>query len=128
MAERRFETERPMPRLPRLDHPGTVQHLVQRGVDRQPAFFCNADRRHYLGALREAAWKHECEVHAYVLMTNHVHLLAREDIVGIREHLSKQRALGSLAFQRQIEQQLGRRARIGTPGRPAKPKNVKKVL
>ena len=71
-----------MPRHPRLDLPGIAQHIVQRGVDRQACFFRSEDRRHYLGALREAAWKNGCEIHAYVLMTNHVHLLVTPPHAG----------------------------------------------
>jgi len=65
-----------MPRVPRIEVPGLPQHLVQRGNDRQPCFFADEDRRRYLEDLREVASKLGCAIHAYVLMTNHVHLLA----------------------------------------------------
>lgn len=71
-----------MPRQPRLDLPGVPQHIVQRGNDRQPCFFEDADRHRYLDSLREAASKLGCAVHAYVLMTNHVHLLVTPSGVG----------------------------------------------
>jgi putative transposase len=64
-----------MPRQPRLDLAGVPQHIVQRGNDRQPCFFSDADHHRYLGELREIALREGCAVHAYVLMTNHVHLL-----------------------------------------------------
>jgi putative transposase len=64
-----------MPRQPRLDLPGIPQHVVQRGNDRRPCFFQPIDRVRYLDELREAATRHGCAIHAYVLMTNHVHLL-----------------------------------------------------
>ncbi|MFC0679542.1 transposase [Lysobacter korlensis] len=64
-----------MARLPRLDLPGVPQHVVQRGVDRQPCFARDDDYLRYRQELAEAALKHACAVHAYVLMTNHVHLL-----------------------------------------------------
>jgi putative transposase len=54
---------------------GVPQHVIQRGNNRQETFFAEADYRQYLAYLGEAARKHECSVHAYVLMTNHVHLL-----------------------------------------------------
>ena len=57
-----------MPRLPRLDLPGIAQHVVQRGVDRQPCFFTDVDRIRYLDELREICLKSGCRVHAYVLM------------------------------------------------------------
>jgi putative transposase len=64
-----------MPRSIRLDAPGVPQHVVQRGNDRQPCFFTDADYLQYRADLREAALREGCAVHAYVLMTNHVHLL-----------------------------------------------------
>lgn len=65
-----------MPRAPRIEVPGFPQHLVQRGNDRQPCFYTDGDRYRYLEDLREIASKLGCAIHAYVLMTNHVHLLA----------------------------------------------------
>jgi putative transposase len=65
-----------MPRRPRLDLPNIPQHIIQRGNDRQPCFFADVDRLRYLDDLREICTKEDYAVHAYVLMTNHVHLLA----------------------------------------------------
>ncbi|MBB1089108.1 transposase [Lysobacter sp. SG-8] len=65
-----------MPRHARIDLPGIAQHIVQRGNDRQPCFFTDIDRVRYLQDLRELTLRHGCAVHAYVLMGNHVHLLA----------------------------------------------------
>ena len=64
-----------MPRQPRIDLPGIPQHIVQRGNDRQPCFFADVDCVRYLQDLRDIARREYCSVHAYVLMTNHVHLL-----------------------------------------------------
>ena len=64
-----------MPRQPRLDLPDIPQHVIQRGNDRQPCFFSESDRERYLAVLHEAALRYGCAVHAFVLMTNHVHLL-----------------------------------------------------
>jgi putative transposase len=72
---RRAGHDRRMGRMPRLDLPGIPQHVVQRGNNRLPCFVDDHDRRRYLRHLREAADRLRCDVHAYVLMTNHVHLL-----------------------------------------------------
>ena len=64
-----------MPRKPRFHLPGVPQHIVQRGNNRQACFFAEADYLYYLDALRTAADKFGGRIHAYVLMTNHVHLL-----------------------------------------------------
>jgi putative transposase len=65
-----------MPRPPRLDLPGIPQHIVQRGVDRRLCFVLDIHYQEYLRHLAELAERFECEVHAYALMCNHVHLLA----------------------------------------------------
>ncbi len=65
-----------MARQPRLVLPGEMHHVLQRGHNRQPIFMDDADRRLYLDQLREATRLHGVQVHAYVLMPNHVHLLA----------------------------------------------------
>lgn len=65
-----------MPRLGRYFLPDQPQHVIQRGNDRQAVFFADEDREAYLGWLLAAAKKDGCRIHAYVLMTNHVHLLA----------------------------------------------------
>ena len=64
-----------MSRLPRIDLAGIPQHVIQRGNNRQACFFFNVDYRTYLDSLTRAAKKYGCFIHAYVLMTNHVHLL-----------------------------------------------------
>jgi putative transposase len=48
---------------------------VQRGHNREPCFFSEEDYASYLHWLGEALGEAECALHAYVLMTNHVHLL-----------------------------------------------------
>jgi putative transposase len=64
-----------MPRAPRLELPGVPLHVIQRGNNRAACFLNDIDRRLYLKCLCEAAARRACAVHAYVLMTNHVHLL-----------------------------------------------------
>lgn len=64
-----------MPRRARIILPGVPVHLIQRGNNRTACFFADEDYRFYLDNLAEQAVKHGCAVHAYCLMTNHVHLL-----------------------------------------------------
>jgi len=64
-----------MPRTARLIIPEVAVHVVQRGHDRADCFFVEADYRAYLHALWTYAAQFDCKVHAYCLMTNHVHLL-----------------------------------------------------
>ena len=68
-----------MPRRPRVVLPGVPLHLIQRGNNRQVCFVADDDYRLYLDYLKEFAGSTGCAVHAYVLMTNHVHLLISAD-------------------------------------------------
>jgi putative transposase len=68
--------EQGMPRQPRFDVPGVPVHLVQRGNNRQACFVDNTDRQRFLLDAREAMSRFDVAVHSYVLMHNHVHLLA----------------------------------------------------
>lgn len=65
-----------MARLPRLTLAGYPHHVVQRGNNRQAIFSSAADYQYLLRLLEEHAKRFEVDIHAYVLMTNHFHLLA----------------------------------------------------
>jgi putative transposase len=65
-----------MARLPRLTVPGYPHHIIQRGNNRQAIFGGTADYELLLGLIDEHARKQHVAVHAYVLMSNHFHLLA----------------------------------------------------
>ncbi len=71
-----------MARRARLDLPGIPQHVIQRGVNRSACFFADVDYRTYLQFLDLARQKANCSIHAYVLMTNHVHLLVTGNHAG----------------------------------------------
>jgi putative transposase len=64
-----------MPGRARLALPNVPLHLIQRGNNWQPALFAEEDYHRHLDCLREAAMRRGREIHAYVLITNHVHLL-----------------------------------------------------
>ena len=64
-----------MSRKTRFNLVGIPQHIIQRGNNREPCFYAVDDYHRYLHDLNDAAVKNNCAVHAYVLMTNHVHLL-----------------------------------------------------
>ncbi|MFL0810702.1 MAG: transposase [Agarilytica sp.] len=64
-----------MPRRARMYLAGVPYHIVQRGNNREPCFFAVEDYQFYLELLTELLPKYGVALHAYVLMTNHVHLL-----------------------------------------------------
>jgi putative transposase len=65
-----------MARLPRLTLPGYPHHIIQRGNNRQAIFAVTHDYETLLGLIEEYAKKFGVAIHAYVLMSNHLHLLA----------------------------------------------------
>ena len=82
-----------MPRRARLAVPGIPWHIMQRGNNRSPRFYAEEDYRRYLDTLGEQADKYGCAIHAYVLMTNHVHLLltpeAEDSAALLMKHLGQ---------------------------------------
>jgi len=64
-----------MARLPRIFIQGCSYHIVQRGNNREPCFYTEQDYATYLTYLKDSAESSGVAIHAYVLMTNHVHIL-----------------------------------------------------
>jgi putative transposase len=64
-----------MARLPRYTLAGCPQHVIQRGNNRSAIFSASADYRAFRSFTADACARYGCRLHAYVLMTNHVHLL-----------------------------------------------------
>ena len=71
-----------MTAIPRVELAGYPHHVVQRGVNRQACFLQPSNYVRYLEWLQLASRTHGCEIHAYVLMTNHVHLLVTPQVPG----------------------------------------------
>src|ERR1039458_1922669 len=82
-----------MPRRPRLNLARVPLHVIQRGNNRQACFFAEEDYRFYLYWLKKGAEKYGCDIHAYVLMTNHVHLLVsrhgKTSVSGLMQSLGR---------------------------------------
>ena len=117
---------------------GLPVHIIQRGNNRQACFYAEADHLFFLHHLRELAKRAQCEVHAYVLMTNHVHLLVTPTesmgsdplkrttsmgsdplkLRGLRVSAHSGYAIGSCRFRQEIESALKLRAAPRGPGRP----------
>jgi putative transposase len=65
-----------MARLPRFFVKGETLHIIQRGNNRNPVFCAKHDYLYFLDCLQQARLEHGLVIHAYVLMTNHLHVLA----------------------------------------------------
>lgn len=97
-----------MARRARLVIPGVPLHIIQRGNNRHACFLADRDYLVYLSMLRSSAAHALCAVHAYVLMTNHVHLLVTPESANSPAKLMK--ALG----QRYVQYINRRYGRTGT--------------
>ncbi|MBI2212146.1 MAG: transposase [Acidobacteria bacterium] len=64
-----------MARPLRLEHPGAIWHVTSRGNERREIFRTDDDRHNFVGLVAESVVKHHWILHAWVLMTNHYHLL-----------------------------------------------------
>jgi putative transposase len=71
-----------MARKQRVSSVGVPEHIIQRGNNRQAIFACEEDMQAYVGWLKTYSKKYKVSVHAWVLMTNHVHLLCTPSSVN----------------------------------------------
>jgi REP element-mobilizing transposase RayT len=77
-----------MSRLPRICPIGIAQHIIQRGNNRQICFGSEQNFFAYVGWLKEFSVKCKVDIHAWVLMTNHVHLLCTpHEAVTVKQYI-----------------------------------------
>ncbi len=94
-----------MARLERCFLPDQPLHIIQRGNNRQPIFFCRDDYLAYRNWLTEAAAKSGCAIHGYVLMTNHVHVLVTPETKNsISASDAAPRAAVRSLYQRRVQE------------------------
>ncbi len=79
-----------MPRQARLDIPGALHHLMLRGINKSSIFEDDQDRSQFLNRLEKNVTAAEARVYAWVLMTNHVHILFKSGKQGISEVMKRQ--------------------------------------
>src|ERR1035438_3435462 len=89
-----------MPRAMRVEYPGAIYHVMDRGDRREDIFVDDVDRQDFLKTLAEAGQKTGWQVHAYCLMRNHFHLVLETPnanrVAGRRWFLSDEEALKPL--------------------------------
>jgi REP element-mobilizing transposase RayT len=79
-----------MPRKARLDVPGALHHIIVRGINKAPIFSDDQDKTRFLERLSDTITQGKCKVYAWVLMTNHLHLLFKSGKEGISAVMRKQ--------------------------------------
>jgi len=97
-----------MPRNGRVVVPMTPHHVIQRGHNRQVVFATSEDYQYYLENLWEWKTKLGCQVYAYCLMTNHVHLIIDPGLQGTQLALLMKRVAGrQTRYVNQLEGRTG---------------------
>lgn len=96
-----------MPRKARFYQPGIPVHVFQRGHNKDVIFYQDEDYFHYLRCLKAAADQCGCAVHAYVLMTNHVHLLLTPESSDAISTLFQQVGLHFVTYMNRTYQRRG---------------------
>jgi len=98
-----------MPRIARIIAPGYPHHITQRGNNRATVFFDDEDRQIYLKMLAGYAQKHQIQIWAWCLMSNHIHLLA---VPGTETSLSRGIGLTNQMYTQYLNRKLKQSGRI----------------
>ena len=85
-----------MPRRARLDAPGTLHHVIIRGIEKLRIVDDRWDRRNFVSRLGQVAFDTETDVYAWALMTNHAHILLRSSHHGLSQFNNKRQGVKSL--------------------------------
>jgi putative transposase len=78
-----------MPRQARLDAPGTLHHVIVRGIEKRRIVDDDEDRVRFVGRLAEIVQASGTRVYAWALMTNHLHLLLRSGPWGLPKFMRR---------------------------------------
>ncbi|SES30375.1 transposase [Salipaludibacillus aurantiacus] len=87
-----------MGRQPRVWYPGATYHVTSRGNRRSAVFFDSEDRMMYLDLLEETKYEFPFKLHAYCLMTNHIHLLIETEKAHIKKIMKRLHSLYAIYF------------------------------
>lgn len=78
-----------MPRGPRLDAPGTLHHVMIRGIEKGNIVRDDADKRDFLRRMGELAKESRTSLYAFALMTNHAHILLKSGTTGLSTYMRR---------------------------------------
>jgi REP element-mobilizing transposase RayT len=78
-----------MPRTARLDYPGTLHHVIFRGIDRCVIVSDISDRQEFVNRMSRLAEATGTMIYAWALMTNHAHILLRSGKMGLPAYMRK---------------------------------------
>lgn len=78
-----------MPRQARLDTPGTLHHVIIRGIERKKIVSDNSDRENFVSRMGEVAEQTQTIIYAWALLTNHAHILLRSGPKGLSNYMRR---------------------------------------
>ena len=78
-----------MPRRARLDAPGTLHHVMVRGIDKRRIVNDAADRKNFVKRMGELAAATKTTIYGWALMTNHAHILLRSSEIGLSGYMRR---------------------------------------
>ena len=78
-----------MPRQARLDAPGTLHHVIVRGIEKRRIVDDRADRESFVSRMGQIASEAETAIYAWALMTNHAHILLRSGPYGLSRFMRR---------------------------------------
>ena len=78
-----------MPRAARIKSSTGIYHIITRGINQQNIFSCDDDYERFLNTLIRYCRKSSCEIYAYCLMDNHIHLLLKEGLEPLATTMKK---------------------------------------
>ena len=78
-----------MPRQARLDAPGTLHHVIVRGIEKRRIVDDKVDRDNFVLRMGQVAHETETVIYAWALMTNHAHILLRSGSYGLSKYMHR---------------------------------------
>ena len=78
-----------MPRSARLDSPGVLHHVMGRGIEKTKIFLTDEDREDFISRLADLAEKQDMNIYAWVLLSNHFHLLCKTQNKPLASNMKK---------------------------------------
>ncbi len=89
-----------MPRGPRLDVPGTLHHIMARGIEQRDIFRTDEDRKDFLGRLAALVPVTKTRVYAWCILPNHFHLLLRSGKTGLSSFMRRLQTGYAVSFNK----------------------------
>lgn len=78
-----------MPRQARLDAPGTLHHVIVRGIERREIVDDDKDRKHFVDRMGALGLETDTAIYAWALLTNHAHILLRSGPLGLSKYMKR---------------------------------------